>query len=865
MPSNDAPAEKQGQPHHGPAGFLASLTTRFPILKTKRGLALVIGLPVLIVAGGLCGLVALNGRSSGGRARDGDAITDDGYFYGQSPPVYPSPPMKADTDDDGLGDALGRAKEMVSNMTLEEKVSVTTGGSLGNGCHGAVRSVDRLEFPGLCLCDAGNGLRATDFVSSYPSGIHAGASWNRDLAHSRARAMGAEFRKKGVNIHLGPVAGPLGRIALGGRNWEGFGSDPYLSGVFTYESVIGMQEQGVIATTKHFIGNEQETHRNPVDDVESVSSNIDDKTMHELPFQDAVRAGSGAIMCSYQRINNSYGCANSKTLNGLLKTELGFQGFVVSDWDAQHAGYPTALAGMDLAMPDSDGFWGDRLVEAVRNGTVPESRVDDMAHRILAAWYLRGQDGDFPAPGRGMPVSLDDAHEVVEARDPDERGTRFRGAVEGHVLVKNTKGTLPLGSPRQLSVFGYSAKSPDVFAPVRGGVGPKYRWAFGAEPVSGEEVSAGFGGHPFAQLSATGMNGTMLSGGGSGSTTPALFVSPLEALKMRAAQNGTAMLYDLTSADPVVSTASDACIVLGNAWASEGYDRPAARDDYTDGLVRRVADRCGRTVVVLHNAGARLVDGFVDHPNVSAIIMAHLPGEETGAALVSLLYGDDNFSGKLPYTVGRNETDYGAILGPSRAGGGEDRYAGFPQSNFSEGVYIDHHHFRRGGIEPRYEFGFGLSYTSFSQSNLSVGVVGSGSGDGPPAEWPTGDVVQGGQRDLWDTIATVEATVTNDGGVHGGEVVQVYVDRPGGGDDVAGDDGSGESGGNGQPRLRVLRGFSKHFLDPGESQQARFNLTRRDLSVWSTGEQKWHLQRGEYTVHLGNSSSTLPLSETFVL
>lgn len=555
-------------------------------------------------------------------------------------------------------------------------------------------------------------------------------------------------------------------------------------------------------------------------------------------------------MCSYQRVNNSYGCANSKTLNGLLKTELGFQGFVVSDWDAQHAGHETALAGMDMVMPNGDGFWGDKLVEAVKNGSVPETRVDDMAHRILATWYLHEQDTavDLQSPGRGMPRSLDLPHEVVDAQDRDERHTRLQGAVEGHVLVKNTKNTLPLRSPRLLSVYGYSAKSPDVFAPVRGGTGPKYKWMFGGEPVSGEEVQSGFSGHPFAQVSVTGLNGTMISGGGSGATTPALFISPLEALKMRAFQNGTALMYDLTSPDPIVDANSDACIVFGNAWATESYDRPGARDDYTDHLVRSVADQCNKTIVVLHNAGARLVDAFVDHANVSAIIYAHLPGEETGPALVSLLYGEDNFSGKLPYTVARNESDYGSSFFDSSLP--EGQYARFPQSNFSEGVYIDHYHFTHHKIEPRYEFGFGLSYTTFSQSNLTVDVV----ADRAPAQWPTGDIVQGGQEDLWDTIATVQASVSNNGDVYGADVLQVYVDRPG----VGGDDTHGSAS-------KVLRGFSKHFLEPGNSQEASFNLTRRDLSVWSTSQQKWHLQRGEYTVHVGNSSRILPLSKTFVL
>ena len=147
-------------------------------------------------------------------------------------------------------------------------------------------------------------------------------------------------------------------------------------------------------------------------------------------------------MCSYNRVNNSYGCANSKTQNGLLKTELGFQGAVTSDWDAVHAGVATALAGMDMVMPNSN-LWGDKLVDAVRNGSVPEGRLDDMATRIIASWYQMKQDEDFPTPGVGMPADLTKAHRIVDARNTSAQRVLLDGAIEGHVLVKNTRNALP--------------------------------------------------------------------------------------------------------------------------------------------------------------------------------------------------------------------------------------------------------------------------------------------------------------------------------------------------------------------------------------------------------------------------------------
>jgi beta-glucosidase len=336
--------------------------------------------------------------------------------------------------------------------------------------------------------------------------------------------------------------------------------------------------------------------------------------------------------------------------------------------------------------------------------------------------------------------------------------------------------------------------------------------------------------------SRVGANSTIINAGGSGATNAAIWVSPFEALKMRAYQDGTAMYHDFLSARPLVHPASDACIVFGNAWASEGYDRVQLRDDLTDGLVLAVASQCSKTVVVLHNAGTRLVDQFVNHPNVSAIIFAHLPGQDSGPAITSLLYGDENFSGKLPYTVAKNESDYGHLLHPDQPLG---EYKLFPQSDFDEGIYVDYRLFDKQGIEPRYEFGVGLSDTTFAYSRLVVRKVSRAD----TRTYPSGPVVMGGQKDLWDDIVTVSATVSNTGHVAGAEVAQVYVGIPG-------------------APSKQLRGFEKPVLRPGQSATVQFELTRRDLSVWDTVAQKWKLQSGEYKIYVGSSSRNLALTST---
>ncbi|KAI0104006.1 glycoside hydrolase superfamily [Nemania sp. FL0031] len=753
-----------------------------------------------------------------------DVITEDSAFYGQSPPVYPTP------QGTGTGDwagAYAQAKELVSLLSREEKVNLTGGISVDSSCSGVIPPIPRVNFTGLCLSDAGNGPRTTNFVSSWPAGLSVGASWNRELAHKRAVGMGGEFRAKGVNIALGPVVGPLGRIASSGRNWEGFSNDPYLCGALAYQTVKGIQSTGVITSTKHFIANEQETNRNPEGDVFAVSSNIDDKTMHELylwPFQDAVKAGTGNIMCSYNRVNNSYGCSNSKTQNGLLKTELGFQGFVVTDWGAHHAGVATALAGLDMVMPSGSPFWAGNLTTAVNNGSVPESRLDDMATRIIATWFKMKQEDGFPTPGLGMPSDLNVPHQKVIATSPKNKDVLLQGAVEGHVLLKNEKGVLPLKSPQLISLFGYSAKSYDAYTPGSAG------WN------GGSQSTAWNGGSD--STTSTRMqiapNGTMISGGGSGANQPAYLSSPFEALSQRAYEDGSSLWWDFHSGDPNVDQSSDACIVVGNAWATEGWDRLGLHDDFTDALITNVASRCNNTIVVFHNAGVRLVDQFIDHPNVTALIFAHLPGQDSGRALVSLLYGDVNPSGKLPYSVPRNESDYGPLKNETLPDG---IYALFPQSDFTEGVYIDYRAFDAQNITPRYEFGFGLSYTTFNYSDLSVSLA-----DGADfAAYPSKPIVEGGHEDLWDTLVHVSATVTNTGDVSGAEVAQLYVGIP-------------------DAPVQQLRGFAKPVIKAGESAVVEFDLTRRDLSTWDVVAQKWLLQKGEYQIYVGASSRNLPLA-----
>jgi beta-glucosidase len=341
-------------------------------------------------------------------------------------------------------------------------------------------------------------------------------------------------------------------------------------------------------------------------------------------------------------------------------------------------------------------------------------------------------------------------------------------------------------------------------------------------------------------LTPIAFNGTIYSGGGSGATSQSLTISPFDAIVQQAYDDDTALFWDFANIKPTVDASSDACLVFGNAFATEGHDRPASYESYTDTLINNVATRCNNTIVIFHNAGIRLVDEFVDHPNVTGLIFAHLPGQASGKALLSLLYGQSNPSGKLPYTLARNESDY-VVLGPDQP---EGIFSMFPQSNFTEGVFVDYRHFDAKNITPRYEFGFGLSYTTFNYSNLSVQKVSNATF----SQYPTGAVVEGGQADLWDVLVKVSADVKNTGAVDGAEVAQLYVGIPSAGAPV-----------------KQLRGFEKPFINTTQTATVNFKLTRRDLSVWDTVAQKWSLLQGNYTISVGSSSRNLPLVGTVAI
>lgn len=822
---------------------------------------------------------------------------------------------------------------MVQNMTLAEKVNVTTGTGwmmgLAVGNNGPAVHVG---FPQLQLQDGPLGLRFADNATAFPAGITVGATWSKELMYAHGKAHGNEARAKGINVLLGPSVGPLGRMPAGGRNWEGFGSDPYLQGVAGAQTIRGIQSEGVMASIKHFVGNEQEHFRQPWEWAlpQAVSSNIDDRTLHELyawPFADAVKAGVASVMCSYNMVNNSYTCANSKLLNGILKDELGFQGFVVSDWGAQRSGVASALAGLDMTMPgdglrfaDGQSLWGPELTRSIMNGSVPLDRLNDMVSRIVAAWYQLGQDNSTLFDGKGpnfsswtkerlgtkVPGSKTD-QDLVEVNQyvdvqSDHKVIARTIAREGIVLLKND---------RLLPIHRMGFTDAKVKRDLRKRHSGKLKIG-----IFGEDAGPGKG--PNRCIDRACNQGTLGSGWGSGAVDYPYLVPPVEPLRNGFNMTKVEFREYLTNtpsfSDPTILE-QDLCIVFANADAGEGFvrweniagDRPdLLLQKGGDDLIVKVAKACGggvgEVLVVIHSVGPVSMEKWIDLPNVKGLIMANLPGQESGNALADIIFGDESPSGHLPYTIGKSLQDYGP--------GGQVMYlpnAVVPQQDFKEGLYIDYRYFDQQGITPRFEFGFGLTYTEFKFSDLRVTEVKGKSalpsarpsaGAVPPkystvipsekeALWPDNfrkldkyiypyldDVdelvdepypypdgyhteqplsgaggEEGGNPDLWETHVTIRANVTNIGARPGKVVAQLYMSYP-------------QSGRKSlEFPVKVLRGFEKIHLEQREVKTVEFNVTRRDLSYWDVEQQNWVMMtNGQYNFMVGESSRDLKLT-----
>ncbi|KAK7993359.1 hypothetical protein PG989_006740 [Apiospora arundinis] len=700
--------------------------------------------------------------------------------------------------------AYAAAEALVGNWTREELANAS--GFNGNAPG---------YFP-FTAKDGPMGVNGARGVSGWVAAQTIAASWDTDLVEKQHAAMAREFRSKGYSMQLGPITGPMGRSPLGGRNFESFlyqdvkvhwalqASNCMTKPGFGI-AIKGVQEQGVIACGKHFIA--------PQNPMGRSSTNMDDRTLHELylwPWVDGVVNGMGAAMCIMNRVNGTMGCENDYILNQVLKKEVGFKGLVVPDATAVINSTAALLHGLDW----NSGLSQAAILALMNNGTIPEEVMREHAVRIVAAQL------NYNAPQSEYP----DIRAAVDrnVREAESAPLIRTAAGQSIVLLKNTDRVLPLKNVTSVAVFGADA--------IQSVAGPAM------VPNVYDYQGEVYAGH-------------LASGGGSGATPMPYLVDP-PGRAQRPGRGRDGLQRPSRCGGQLQRAAARRwelgrrwsgpfgvgyCIVFINAFAKEGADRRTLADETGDKLVNDVARYCANTIVVINNVGIRLVDAWIENPNVTAVLNAGALGQESGNAIMDVLFGDVNPSGKLVYTIAKKLDDYNGKI------------CGCCDCDYTEGVYTDYRHFDQAGIEPRYEFGYGLSYTEFTYGNLSL--TKKSSEGSPLAPYASGEPADGGPRDLFDELVTLSATITNSGAVAGAEVAQLYLAFP-------------ESA---KSPVRQLRGFHKIPLKPAETQTITFTLNRRDMSFWDTVAQKWKIEAGTYTAQLGKSSRDIVSEVEFQL
>jgi beta-glucosidase len=633
-----------------------------------------------------------------------------------------------------------RVTDLLHRMTLEEKVAMLAGSGWMESM-----PIERLGIPAIKMADGPMGVRAwfgsssvtnaatTPRITStaFPAGLAMAATWDTDLLTQQGKAIGQEVKALGRDMILGPTVN-IARQPLWGRNFEGYGEDPYLASRLVIGYIKGVQGEGVIATVKHFAANNQEFERHRIDEK------IDERTLHEIylpAFQAAVQeAGVWSVMSAYNKVNGLYCAENPALLHDVLKKQWGFKGFVISDWGSTYSTAGTVNAGMDLEMPggqamkdwlarpqtqtDGNGAgWltPDKVQAAIAAGQISTATVDDNVSRILRIIFTAGLF-DKPHPGGG----------AVDT--PEQKALARTAAAESIVLLKNAGDLLPIGkSIRSLAVIGPNA----AVARTGGGGSSLVRPAYAVTPLEGIRERSG------NQVQVI---------YGQGASIPGEDVSKDSPSARAQLRHDAAALAAKTDA---------AIVVVGNAPSveSEGFDRKTLNlPEGQDELIQAVAKVNKNTIVVIDAGSPVAMDAWLDQ--VPAVLTMWYGGQEGGHAIASVLFGDFTPCGKLPVTFPRKIEDTPA-------------YGHYPGENldteYAEGIYVGYRHYDRANIEPLFPFGHGLSYTKFDYSDLKV----------------TPDKIGPGRR------VQVSMTVRNSGSRAGAEVVQLYmhqakssVDRP---------------------------------------------------------------------------------------
>jgi beta-glucosidase len=546
-----------------------------------------------------------------------------------------------------------------------------------------------------------------------------------------------------------------------GRAFESIGEDPYLAGQLGAADIRGVQSAGTMAQVKHFAVYNQETNRNTSSDNAVVSTQAEQEIY--LPaFQAAVQQGAASsVMCSYSYINGTAACQNPYLLTTVLRQQFGYTGFVTSDWGATHSTVASANAGLDQDMPGNDGYYGSALQSAVTSGQVTQATINSAVSAILTQMFAFGMFDK--APSGSTSATATNSTDQTDATQLAEEGT---------VLLKNSGSVLPLtSSDKSIAVIGADAST-----------------------------------------------SPMTDGGGSAGVNSSGTVTPLQGIQA-AAPSGTTVTYNDGSSDSSAASAASAAsvaVVFANLGESEGSDLTSIDLGTTqDNLITSVAAANPNTIVVL-NTGSAVTMPWLS--SVKGVLEAWYPGQGDGTAIASTLFGNSDPSGHLTVTFPTSLSQVPASTTAQWPGtGGTVQY--------SEGIDVGYRWYDSKSVTPLFPFGYGLSYTTFSFSNLHVGSLTAGG------------------------AATVTATVTNTGSRAGADVAQLYVTDP---------------SASGQPPLQ-LQGFQRVSLAAGASTTVTFPLTQQNLQYWNSSSNAWATSTGNYTVSVGDSSASLPLTGTLAV
>lgn len=675
-------------------------------------------------------------------------------------------------------------KKLVNELTLEEKASLCSGADFWH-----TKAIDRLNIPAAMVSDGPHGIRKQESLADhmgvaesikaigFPTASAMACSFDRDLLHKVGDALGEECVAEDLAVLLGPGIN-MKRSPICGRNFEYYSEDPVVAGELGAAFVNGVQEHGVGTSLKHFAANNQEWRRM------SISAEIDERTLREIylaAFETVVKkAQPWTIMCSYNRINGVYSCENDWLLNKVLRDEWGFEGLVMTDWGAMDERVPSLKAGLDLEMPDCHGETDKLIVKAVQSGELEEPVLDTAVERILTMVdkYLTARKGIDPASMvHPLPSSVERGYDVA-AHHALARTTAEQSAV----LLKN-EDILPLQKDKKIAFIGEFAKVPRI----QGG---------GSSHINNTSVESA--------LDAAGDS-----------------VSYAQGFHIDEETTDETLLQEAIT----LAKESDVAVIfagLPDSFESEGFDRthlnmPANQNE----LIARISEVQPNVVVVLHS-GSPIAMPWLD--KVAGVLQMYLAGQASGGAAVNLLFGDATPCGKLAETFPLHLED-----NPS--------YLNFPGNRekvcYQEGVFIGYRYYDKKKMDVLFPFGYGLSYTDFTYSNMKVTVNGKNAADV--------DVIK-----ETDEIV-VSADITNTGNCDGAEIVQLYIKNP-----VVYEI---------RPE-KELRDFAKVFLKAGETKTVTFMLNARAFSYYETRIHDWYAESGDYEILLASSSRDIRLQYT---